>query len=279
MDSTSSPDILITGGTGKVGRRLATGLSQAGHQVRIGSRTGEPPFAWDDPATWPAALSGISSVFVAYAPDISFPGAGDVLSSFGAAARHAGARKLVLLSGRGLEGAASAEAALRQVAPATTVLRCSWFNQNFSESFLAEPVNNGAIVLPTGPTPEPFIDAADIAAVAVKALTEDGHDATTYELTGGDLLTFSEVASILSTATGHDISFASVSVTAYVDGAVAQGAIDRAEAAAFAELFAALTDGRNATTTDDLPRLLGRPARSFSEYATAAARAGAWGQR
>src|ERR671911_1377324 len=181
---------LVLGGTGKTGRRVAARLDARGLPVRVGSRSGQPPFDWENLDTWAPALEGVESVYVSYYPDIAIPGAPEAVRSFAELAVESGIRRLVLLSGRGEEEAQRAELAVQQAGAEWTIVRCSWFSQNFSENYLLEPILSGEVVLPAGNVPEPFVDAEDIADVAVAALTEDGHAGEIYELTSPRLLTF-----------------------------------------------------------------------------------------
>lgn len=272
----NTPPVAITVGTGKVGSRVARRLRDAGVDVRIGSRSGGPPFDWEDRSTWAPFVAGCSAAFVTYVPDIGFPGGDDALAAFGSVCRTEGIDHLVLLSGRGEEGAANAEDALRSTTGHVTVLRSAWFDQNFSESFLLEPVLEGVISLPAGDVVEPFVDAEDLAEAATLCLTDPAsHRSATYELTGPELLSFSDVARILSRAIGRVVLYLPVSVGGYVEAAVAAGVADD-EAKAYAELFHSVTDGRNAFVTGDLPALLGRPAGSFAAYAERTAGDGVW---
>ena len=167
--------ILVTGGTGKTGRRVAQRLLALGLPVRIGSRSGEPPFDWENQTTWDPALLSVKSVYLTYYPDLAIPGAVDTVHSFVELALKRGIRRLVLLSGRGEEEAQRAEQVLQDSKADWTILRCSWFSQNFSENYLRDPVVSGEVVLPAGNVGEPFLDADDIADVAVAALTADRH--------------------------------------------------------------------------------------------------------
>src|SRR5215472_7809728 len=92
---------LVLGGTGKTGRRVADRLRRAAVPVRLGSRRAEPPFDWDDRATWDPALKGVTAAYVAYQPDLAAPGALDTVQAFFAQAVAGGIERLVLLSGRG----------------------------------------------------------------------------------------------------------------------------------------------------------------------------------
>jgi uncharacterized protein YbjT (DUF2867 family) len=266
---------LVIGGTGKTGSRIAERLTALGRLVRIGSRSGEPRFDWDDPGTWDAALRDVDAAYVTYYPDVAFPGAAESVASFAAAAVAHGVERLVLLSGRGEEDAAVSEEAVRAVAPFVTVIRASWFAQNFSEHFLLEPVLDGVIALPAGDVPEPFVDVDDIADVAVAALTEDGHAGELYELTGPRLLTFAEVAAELTRAIGREVTFVSVAPEEYEKSAIAAG-VPEEEVGPLAELFTRVLDGRNASVSHDVERVLGRPARDFADYARSAAATGVW---
>ena len=189
---------LVLGGTGKTGRRVAQRLVARGVPTRVGSRSGEPPFDWEDEATWAPALQDVESVYISYYPDVAIPGAVEAVRSFAELAVGEGVRRLVLLSGRGEEEAQRAERVVQEMGVEWTVVRCSWFNQNFSENYLLEPILSGKVVLPAGDVPEPFVDADDIADVAVAALTEEGHAGEIYELTGPKLLTFAEAIAEIS---------------------------------------------------------------------------------
>lgn len=275
----SSDLTLVLGGTGKTGRRVADQLTALGHPVRIGSRGGQPRFDWDDPAGWPAALDGVTAVYITYQPDLAFPGAAEAIGAFTRLAVDGGVQRLVLLSGRGEEGAWPAERAVRDagdaVGAAWTVLRASWFAQNFSEHFLLGPVLDGVIALPAGDVAEPFIDVDDVAAVAVAALTSPDHHGMTYELTGPRSLTFADVAAELSSALGGDVAYLAVTPEEYAAGAVAAG-VPEDEVGPLTELFTKVLDGRNAHVTGDVEAVLGRPAGDFAAYARMAAAAGVW---
>ena len=266
---------LVLGGTGKTGRRVAERLQARSVPVRIGSRSGEPPFDWDKPETWAPALQGMSSAYISYYPDIAVPGAADLVGSFANLAVKEGVPRLVLLSGRGEEEAERAEQAVRDSGADVTIVRSTWFMQNFSEDYMVDYVLAGEIALPGGETPEPFVDADDIADVAVAALTEDKHVGELYELTGPRPLTLTDVAEELSAATGRDIRYVPVSIEEFAATGAAQGmpaeAID-----VLTYLFGEVLDGRNSHTMDGVKRALGREPRDFADFARDAAAAGAW---
>ncbi|MEV0165966.1 NmrA family NAD(P)-binding protein [Nonomuraea fuscirosea] len=262
--------ILVLGGTGKTGRRIADRLSARGLPVRIGSRSASPAFDWQDRSTWRDALDGVTAVYLSYYPDLAFPGAYDDVKAFTELAVSSGARRLVLLSGRGEPEAQASERTVRESGAEWTVLRCSWFMQNFSEDFLLGSVLDGVIALPAADVPEPFVDVEDIVDVAVAAFTEKGHAGRLYELTGPRLLTFADVAAELSRATGRTIVFLRVTPEEYVTSAVEHG-VTVGEAHGLTHLFTDILDGRNATVTDGVRQALGRPARDFTDFARASA--------
>jgi uncharacterized protein YbjT (DUF2867 family) len=267
--------ILVLGGTGKTGRRVADRLQARNLPVRRGSRSGEPPFDWEKPETWAPAVRGVSSAYISYYPDLAVPGAVDVVGSFANRAVKEGVPRLVLLAGRGEEEAERAEQAVHDSGADLTIVRATWFMQNFSEDYMVEHILAGAIALPAGDTPEPFVDADDIADVAVAALTDDKHIGQLYELTGPRLLTFAEAADEISKATGREIPYVPVSIEEHAAAAAAQG-VPAEVIDLLTYLFSEVLDGRSAHVTDGVQRALGREPRDFRDFAREAAATGAW---
>jgi uncharacterized protein YbjT (DUF2867 family) len=273
--ATATPSTLVTGGTGKTGRRIVQRLQAAGQPVRVGSRSATPAFDWNDPDTWPAALAGVGAVYIAYYPDVAIPGAVDTVRAFVAQAVASGVQRLVLLSGRGEEEAQRAEQVVRDAGVAWTILRCSWFMQNFDESFMVDAVRAGELALSASDIKEPFIDVEDIADVAVAALTEDRHAGQLYELTGPRLLSFADAMAEIARASGRDVRYRQVSPQQYLNTLAAQGVPDDF-AWLLNYLFTTVLDGRNASLADGVQRALGRPPRDFADFCRAAAAAGVW---
>jgi uncharacterized protein YbjT (DUF2867 family) len=268
---------LILGGTGKTGRRVAERLRASGRVVRVGSRSGEPPFDWEDRSTWEPALDGATASYVSFFPDVAVAGAPDAIAAFAGLAVANGTRRLVLLSGRGEEEAQRAEQALQASGADWTIVRCSWFMQNFSEAFLRDPILAGEVALPVGEIGEPFVDADDIADVAAVALSEAGHEGEVYELTGPRLLSFSEAVEVIATAIDRPVSFVPVSVEEYAETMRGYG-VSEDEVSLISYLFSEVLDGRNAHLSDGVQRALGRPPRDFQQFARTAAAGGAWSQ-
>ena len=262
--------ILVLGGTGKTGSRVVERLRERGLGVRVGSRTGEPAFDWKDGDTWTPALRGVGSVYVTYYPDLAVPGATETVRSFVDLAVESGVRRLVLLSGRGEEEAQRAEQVVRDSGVEWTILRASWFNQNFSESFFLGSVLGGELALPAGDVAEPFVDAGDIADVAVAALTGEGHAGELYELTGPRLLTFAEAAGEISRAAGREVRYVPVSTEQFAS-ALSQEGVPPEVTGLLTYLFTEVLDGRNAHPTDGIRRALRREPKDFADYARDAA--------
>ena len=266
---------LVLGGTGKTGRRIAQRLAARGVPTRVGSRGGQPPFDWEDRDSWSPALRDVGAAYVAFHPDLAVPGAADAVGAFAALAVEHGVERLVLLSGRGEPEAQHAEQAVRRADPGATLLRASWFNQNFSESYLLDGVLDGVLALPVDGVREPFVDADDIADAAVAALTETGHAGRLYELTGPRLLTFAEAVREIADATGRELRFQPLSVDAYAALLAGQQVPDDI-VWLLTYLFTEVLDGRNAHLTDGVERALGRAPRDFRDYAQATAATGVW---
>jgi uncharacterized protein YbjT (DUF2867 family) len=266
---------LVVGGTGKTGRRVVERLEARGLPVRVGSRSGEPPFDWEDEATWAPALRDVGAVYVTYYPDLAAPGAADAVRTFAELAVESGVRRLVLLSGRGEEEARRAELAVQGVDAEWTIVRSSFFSQNFSESFFLEPILGGELALPVDGVAEPFVDAEDIADVAVAALTEDGHAGQLYELTGPRLLTFAEAVEEISLSSGREIRYVPISAEQFTS-ALSRDGVPPEVIELLTYLFTEVLDGRNARLTDGVRRALGREPRDFANYAREAVATGTW---
>lgn len=266
----------VTGGTGKTGRRVVRLLAERGVPVRVGSRSGEPRFDWHDRGTWAPALADVDAVYLAYQPDLAYPGAAAAIEEFASMAAAGGVRRLVLLSGRGEPAAQRCEELVRKHNPDGTVVRAAMFNQNFDEDFLVEPVRDGVVPFPGWEPGEPFVDAGDIAEVAAAALTGPGHAGQVYEVTGPRLLTFADAVREIGKASGREVTYVPVTPEEYAAGLVSHAGIPADLASFLAGLFGSFRDGHNAHLADGVQRALGRQPRDFADYARTAAAAGAW---
>jgi uncharacterized protein YbjT (DUF2867 family) len=221
------------------------------------------------------ALRDVKAVYVSYYPDLAAPGATQAIREFTKVAVSSGVQHLVLLSGRGEPEAQACEQIVRESGVDWTLLRASWFAQNFSEGYLLDTVLAGDVVLPTGNVGEPFVDADDIADVAALVLSEPGHAGKLYELTGPRLLTFAEAVGEIANATGRDIRYVQVSHEEYAAGLV-EAQIPPELVSFIGYLFKEVLDGRNASTADGVVRALGRAPRDFTDYARNTAATGVW---
>ena len=147
-----------------------------------------------------------------------------------------------------------------------TVVRAAWFNQNFSEGSFADDVASGTVALPVGDVLEPFVDADDIADVAVAALTDDRHVSELYEVTGPRLLTFADAVAALAREMGRDLRFVSVPMFQYAE-TLAQYQVPREVVDLLGYLFTTVLDGRNSSVADGVQRALGRAPRDFTDFA------------
>jgi uncharacterized protein YbjT (DUF2867 family) len=261
--------ILVLGATGKTGRRVVERLSAIGSVPRRGSRSGNPRFDWDARDTWAAALEGIERVYLSYYPDVAAPGSIDAIAAFVECAVSAGVRRVVMLSGRGEPQAAMAEQRVRESGAEWTIIRSSFFSQNFSEGFFLEPLLDGELALPVGGVGEPFVDVDDIAEVATAALLDDRHAGELYEVSGPRLLTFEEAIAEISRAAGRHIRYVQVSPSDYSAALVASH-VPLEYVSLLNYLFTEVLDGRNAWLADGVQRALGREPRDFYDFVTTA---------
>ncbi|HET9421842.1 MAG TPA: NAD(P)H-binding protein [Nocardioides sp.] len=276
MNTTSHDDrpTLVIGGTGKTGRRVVARLRDRGLPVRVGSRSAELPFDWTDESTWAPALQGVRAVYLPY-PDLVLPEPTKATRAFAELAIEHGVDRLVMLTGRGEEEAQRAERELQATGADVTIVRCAWFMQIFSEDYLLEPVQAGEVVLPAhAGQREPFVDADDIADVAVAALTEPGHAGEVYELTSPELLSFPEAVAEIAKARGQDISYVQVSVDEYAAGAVEEDV--PANIVDFLTYLFRDVVGVQDFVTDGVQRVLGREPRTFRDWAQRTAATGVW---
>jgi len=255
MRQTQREMTLVIGGTGKTGRRVVERLGARGLPVRVGSRSGAPPFDWEDRSTWAPVVEGVGSAYVSHHLD-AVPGAAETVGSFADLAVKSGVRRLVVMSGRREEEADRVEQAVRDSGAELTVLRSTWFAQNFSEEYWREYVLEGEVALPAGDTPEPFVDVDDLADVAVAALTDERHIGQIYELTGPRLLTFAQAVEEISRATGRDIRYAPISIPEFAAAAAEQG-VPGEVIDLLTYLFGEVLDGRNAHLADGVQPALG----------------------
>lgn len=274
---TQSP-ILIIGQSGKTGARVSARLQRQGYSTRGVSRSTTPSFDWTDRSSWPAALAGTRAAYITYQPDLAVPAAAEDMQAFITLARELGLEHLVLLSGRGEEGAERAEDILTNCGLAWNIVRASWFAQNFSESFMLDGILGGELVLPAGDIPEPFIDADDIADVAVAALTRPQLRNRLFEVTGPRSMTFQQCVEEISAATGYPVRYTQVPIDAYI-AALEQQGVPAELRALLHSLFTEIFDGRNSHVMHGVEDALQRPATDFSRYVEKTLKTDVWSRQ
>ncbi|MHA7665615.1 NmrA family NAD(P)-binding protein [Mycolicibacterium sp. HS_4_1] len=263
--------VLVLGGTGRTGSRIAQALTAQVVPVRTASRSSsEVRFDWDDPGTYGTALDGVDRVYLV--PPTMRVRFADQVAAFLDAAADAGVRHVTLLSAQGADRApsvidlAAAEKLVTELDGVShTILRPAWVMQNFTDEHL--PLVDDTLFVPSGGGAEAFVDAEDIAAVAVRTLMEPAaHDGATYALTGPAGLTFAQVAEIIGDVSDRPVKYVDIDQRAWIDGAVAAG-VPADYAVMLRWLTGTVIDGHGATPTGDIERVLGRPATDFATFA------------
>ncbi|MFW2440892.1 MAG: NmrA family NAD(P)-binding protein [Arenicellales bacterium] len=273
--TTNRDPILVIGGNGKTGARVNRRLQVLGYPTRAVSRSTRPSFDWDNPSTWQPALTGTRAAYVTYQPDLAVPGAVSAIKAFAQLAIENGLEHVVLLSGRGEEGAQRAEDALKASGISWNIVRASWFCQNFSESFMLEGILAGELVLPAGDTVEPFVDADDIAEVVVATLTEPDHREKLYEVTGPQALTFAKCVEEISVELDRAVKYTAIPVSQFIDTLRSEGVPEDMQWLLH-ELFTVVFDGRNSNVMPGVEEALGRPPTDFRTYVQKAIESGVW---
>ena len=264
--------ILITGGTGKTGRRLAERLRRASLAHRVASKRGGPPgsapFDWTDATTWNEALDGVSAVYL-----VAPPSAGDpapVMIDFVARALGLGVTRFVLLSAASLPMGGPAmgqvHAWLNDNADEWAALRPSWFMQNFSEgAHLINILEAGAIFSATGDGRVPFVSADDIAAAAFALFTAGTLPNADFVLTGDTALSYDEVAALIGASVGRRITHHKLTPERLAELWISRG-LSPTHAELLARIDAAIAAGGAERPTDAVARLTGRRPISFLDF-------------
>ena len=271
-------NILVIGGTGKTGRLVVENLEQFGHNVRVGGRNSSPAFDWDRPETYAAALKGMDRAYIVFYPDLAVPGARDAIKALTEAALSEGLEKVVLLSGKGETEAEACEEIVANSGLNYTLVRASWFNQNFSEGAFKDYVLAGHLALPMPEAKIPYTDTKDIADVVTAVLLDDSFNGKTVTVTGPEKLTFAEVAGIISKKLGRNVQYLPITMTEFRAGLTAAG-LPEAVIWLLEYLFTeVLGHSENQTISNDVEKILQRPPITFEEYVANTVAEGVWNQ-
>lgn len=267
---------LIIGGTGKTGRKVVKSLQLLNQNVKIGSRSATPAFDWNHPDTYEKALEGIDKVYITYQPDLAVPGALMAVDRLIKIAKNKGVKKIVLLSGKGEKEAQLCEQLVIHSGLDYTIVRASWFYQNFSESFFLEPIKQGVVALPQAEIKVPFVDTGDIADVVVEALLHNSHNGKIYQLTGARTLTFKDAISEISTVTNKKIEFIPITIGEYVEDLKKHGIPDDFVWLVEYLFIEVLGNPEVSQISNDIEKVLRRKPKDFSEYVEETAATGIW---
>ena len=269
---------LVLGGKGKTGRKVVQKLKQLNQNVRVGSRSETPSFDWEKSETWTNALEGMDRVYITFQPDLAVPGALEAIEGFIKIAKQKRVKKVVLLSGKGEREAELCEQVVINSGIDHTIVRASWFNQNFSESFFLDSILAGHVALPQAEAKVPYVDTDDIADVVVEALINDDQNGEIYELTGPRFLTFEQVVNEIAKASGRDITFTAISLPAYTKMMEDFG-VPSDYVWLINYLFSEVLGNKsNEVITHDIEKVLGRKPKDFSTYAEETAATGVWNE-
>ncbi|GAC1523040.1 MAG: SDR family oxidoreductase [Polyangiales bacterium] len=272
--------ILVLGSTGTVGGEVARQLIAAGEKPRLLVRDKGKAKAFegkaeivegdlDRPDTLAPAMKGIDKLFL-LATGTNMP---ELEAKAIDAAKKAGVKHVVKLSVISADTPqlalakwhAQGEKHLVDSGLAWTMIRPGNFHTN-ALGWASTIKSQGAFYQPTGEGKWASVDPADIAAVAVKALTAPGHEGKAYTLTGPESLTAAQYAAKLSTAIGKPVKFVDVPPAAAEDGMSKLG-MPKPYVSALLELMAAMKAGHTDYVGDDVQKVLGRKATSFEDWA------------
>lgn len=274
--------ILVVGATGKVGQEVCRQLSAANVPARALVRDpvrasnvrlpGVQVIVGDlrQPESLDAALSGVDRVFLAS------PAEQDQVALQGnlvQACRRAGVRQVVKVSVAGGPDAATqigrwhwtTEKQIEASGLGFTMLRPNLYMQQMLR-LAPEVATRGSFALPCGAGEVSIVDARDVASVAVVALTQPGHDRKIYDLTGPEAISFEAMAEAIGHAIDRKVTYLHVAPDYALKQMLGEG-VPRWLAEDMLVLFASIREGYGAAVSDAVPRVTGRPAGSFAQFA------------
>ena len=269
--------ILVTTPNGKVGSEIAKALLEQGQEVHLGAHTVDKaqsafpqaevvPFDFADEVKIGAALTGVQALYLASPSNVR----AELVKRVIDLAKETGVTRVVRLSAMGIENSDNplreVELYLERSGLEYTFLRPSWFMQNYSTLHAESIRTEGAIYEPAGDAKTGFIDARDIAAVGVKALTEEGHHAQAYTLTGARAYNRYEIADIISQATGKTVTYNAITDEQFQAGMTSAGA-SKDYTALWTGLYQVVRAGYTETVTDTVAQVTGHAAISLEQFA------------
>lgn len=265
---------LVVGGSGQVGSGVARILREAGHKVRTttSKATNSPDQVHVDLLTGEgldAAFAGVQRAF--FLSPGGYPDQYKILAPLVRKAKEAGLEKVVLMTAIGVEANDAApmrraEVDLEKSGLTYNIIRPQWFMQNFNTYWLHDIRTNGAIRLPAGTGKAGFIDSRDIAASAAALLSGDRFANQAFTLTGPAAYDHTEVARILSAATGKTIGYQNIAPEEFKKGLLSAG-LNEAYADLLVLLVSFIREGYVATVNDTVKTITGQAPRTLEAYA------------
>ncbi|MBM9546956.1 NAD(P)H-binding protein [Leptospira sp. 201903074] len=269
------PFTLIIGSSGKTGSRILSRLEQLDYPVRLGSRNAKPSFDWEKPENWESVIQGVTQVYISFQPDLAVPSSLASIQQLVDICKKNQVKRLVLLSGRGEPEARACEQVVQNSGLEWTILRASWFFQNFSEGMFLDQILGGPVLFPRVSASEPFVDLDDLADLAVESLITDKHRNRLYELTGPELWNFKDAFQTIAEVTNQNISFEELPLDDYIQ-TLKEWGLPEDTIWLVNYLFRTVLDGRNESVVKDLELALGREPKDFRTYVKETAETGIW---
>jgi len=272
--------ILVTGATGTVGRHVTRGLSETDADVRAGVRSveraretlpdGVDPvhFDFEKPETWGRCFEGVDAMFLVRPPEMTR--VHRHITPAVDAAERVGVEHVVFLSVLGAERNPllphrRIERHLEESGLTYTLLRASFFMQNFYTVHSEDITERGELFVPAGGGETSFVDARDVAAVGVEALVDPAHRNLAYDVTGPEALTYGDAAAVFSGVLDREITYASPGVVEFVVTTTGRG-VSLPFALVQGVVYTTARLGLASRVSDDAARVLGRPPRSLNEF-------------
>ncbi|MBL0953168.1 MAG: NmrA family transcriptional regulator [Leptospira sp.] len=266
---------LILGSSGKTGSRIVNKLNQLEMPIRLGSRKTNPSFDWEKTETWEAVIKGVDHIYISYQPDLAVPESIHHIQILVDLAKKCKVKRLVLLSGRGEPEAINCEKIVQGSGLEWTILRSSWFSQNFSEGMFLDAILERKIIFPKIKFKEPFIDLDDLTDLAVEALVNQKHVGKLYELTGPSLYHFEETFRIIANEIKESILFEEIPLEDYIS-MLGELGLSKDTIWLIQYLFENVLDGRNEFIQNDFESAMGRKPKDLRDYVKETAKSGVW---
>ncbi|TGM74516.1 SDR family oxidoreductase [Leptospira bouyouniensis] len=269
------PITLILGSSGKTGSRILNKLTQLNYPLRLGSRKTIPAFDWEKPEGWDDVIKGVDQIYISYQPDLAHPNSIHHIQKLIELSKKYNVKRIVLLSGRGEPEAEACEKLVENSGLEWTILRSSWFSQNFSEGMFLGQILERKVIFPKLKSTEPFVDLEDLTDLAVDALVKNVHIGKKYELTGPTLLSFQDAFGQIAKELNETIYFEEIPLDAYIK-MLGEFGLDQDTIWLIRYLFETVLDGRNETVVSDFEKAMGKKPKAFKDYVKETAKSGVW---